>query len=148
MKQQFSKSLVAEEAPELIVQTDLVCPKTVGERVLIVVAIARVGIVGTGKVITRSILCKPVIQALTPQAPVAVERVLEPKAADPAPAPVFASSVPFHSEFVFIGVHLSRRSIGAKADSWFGSASFLVRVNSRDSRAVRNLAKPENECRE
>src|ERR1700730_3521455 len=54
------------------------------------------GVVAPGRPSNPSgILCKPVIQALAPKTPVAVERVLEAETADPPPAPVITSPISF-----------------------------------------------------
>src|SRR5437016_3583554 len=80
----------SEEAGELIVQTDSVGPESVGEGVPIVVIIARV--TGNGEEPRpHGVLSEPVIQSLALKTPVAVERIFEAEAADPAPTPIITS---------------------------------------------------------
>src|ERR1700730_18210757 len=81
----------SEEASELIVQTDSVSPKTVGESIFIEVRLV-LEIVGTGSPgHVHCVLSKPVIQPLAAKTPIAGQRVLQAEPADPTPAPVITS---------------------------------------------------------
>src|SRR5438105_7901388 len=92
-KTKFASLVCAEEAGELVVQTHSVSPKTVREGKFIIWSVRKSGVVAA--VNAGRIFCKPVIQTFTTKTPVAVQRILEAEATDPAPTPVIASPIRF-----------------------------------------------------